>query len=69
MPKQTFQFDKNSFETTASDQNFSDVEFWLSKSPEERFLAVEFLRQSIFGYDPITERLQRFFETAEFKTS
>jgi hypothetical protein len=47
----------------------NDLEFWLSKTPEERVLAVEFLRQLIYGYDPSTERLQRVFETAEFKTS
>ena len=69
MFEQTFQFDKNSFVTTHSEQNSSDAEFWQSRLPEERILAVEFLRQSIFGYDPTTERLQRFFETAEFKTS
>ena len=40
--------------------------FWLSKTPLDRLAAVEFLRQIAFGYDPITTRLQRVLETAEF---
>lgn len=49
--------------------NNSDVEYWLTRTPQERIQAVEYLRQLMYGYDPATERLQRFFETAEFKTS
>lgn len=51
------------------DDNKSDKSYWLSKSAEERLLAVELLRILMYGYDPTTERLQRVFETAEFKTS
>jgi len=69
MLKDTFQFDKSSFSVTSLNENNSDSNFWLSKTPEERILAVEFLRQLIFNYDPATERLQRFFESAEFKTN
>jgi len=69
MLKDNFQFNKDSFSVTSLYEKDSDSNFWLSKTPEERILAVEFLRQLIFGYDPTTERLQRFFETAEFKTN
>jgi len=69
MLKDNFQFNRDSFSVTSLDEKDSDSNFWLSKTPEERILAVEFLRQLIFGYDPTTERLQRFFETAEFKTN
>jgi hypothetical protein len=31
--------------------------YWLSRTPEERFAAVEFLRRQM--YDPYPERLQR----------
>lgn len=36
-------------------------EYWLSKTPEERFLALENLRRRLYNYDS-TRRLQRFFE-------
>ena len=69
MKKDTFQFDKNSFSVISLQDNRDDVEFWLSKTPNERILVIEFLRQLMYGYDPATERLQRVFETAEFKTN
>lgn len=33
--------------------------YWLSKSPAERLEAVELMRQMIYGYDPIRDRLRR----------
>ncbi|HSL89867.1 MAG TPA: hypothetical protein VK870_11225 [Ignavibacteriaceae bacterium] len=69
MNEDLFKLDKNSFSIISLMENENDVRYWLSKTPEERILAIEFLRQLIFGYDPSTERLQRVFETAEFKTS
>jgi hypothetical protein len=68
MNEDLFKLDKNSFSIISSMENENDVLYWLSKTPEERILAIEFLRQLIFSYDPSTERLQRVFETAEFKT-
>jgi hypothetical protein len=62
-------FNKKALSVKSLYDKDNDLEFWLSKTPEERVLAVEFLRQLIYGYDPFTERLQRVFETAEFKTS
>jgi hypothetical protein len=40
--------------------------FWLSRTPLDRLEAVEFLRETAFGYDPTTARLQRVLEVAEF---
>ena len=34
----------------------SDREYWLSKTPGERFEALEILRQIAYGYDPATGR-------------
>jgi hypothetical protein len=69
MKQDFFQFDKSSFSVASLEENNGETEYWLSRTPEERILAVEFLRQLLYGYDPTTERLQRVFETAEFKTS
>ena len=69
MDEELFKIDRKaiSFSTLANDEN--DLSYWLSKTAIERLQAVELLRILMFGYDPATERLQRVFETAEFKTS
>jgi hypothetical protein len=36
-----------------------EKQFWLSKTPAERLAAVEVMRQSMYGYDPVSTRLQR----------
>jgi hypothetical protein len=43
--------------------------YWLSKTPKERLAAVEMLRQIIYGYDPLTTRLQRVLTTVELSQS
>jgi hypothetical protein len=43
----------------------NDRQYWLSKTPDERFEALEILRQIAYGYDPATERLQRVFEVVK----
>lgn len=63
-----FQFDKShlslgDFKSTDTD----DKKYWLSKSFQERLEAIEYLRQIMFGYDPDTERLQRFLEVVKSK--
>jgi len=69
MDEELFKIDRKaiSFSTLANDEN--DLSYWLSKTAVERLQAVELLRILMFGYDPAAERLQRVFETAEFKTS
>ncbi|MBI4649565.1 MAG: hypothetical protein HY738_23930 [Bacteroidia bacterium] len=57
--------DKREICICSIDEKFSDRNFWLSKSPQERFIALELLRQRLFGYDITSARLQRFFEVAE----
>jgi hypothetical protein len=69
MDKDLLRIDRKVFSVVLMSEIEKDLTYWLSKTPEERIEAVEFLRQLIFGYDPATERLQRVFETAEFKTS
>ena len=39
-----------------------DIQYWLSRSPLERLQGMEAMRQSMYSYDPISERLPRFFE-------
>ena len=46
----------------------NDRQYWMSKTPAERFEALELLRQIAYGYDPATARLQRVLEVVELKT-
>src|SRR5215213_2893714 len=45
----------------------ADRAYWHSRTPAERLTAVELMRQSAYGYDPATARLQRVFEVAQLK--
>ena len=59
--------DKTAF-SVASLQDVPDEKaYWLSRTPHERLQAVELMRQVVYGYDPASERLQRFFEVAQLK--
>jgi hypothetical protein len=59
--------DREAFTTVKLTDKVSDKQYWLSRSPEERFEALELLRQIAYGYDPATDRLQRVFEIAELE--
>jgi hypothetical protein len=56
--------DKTAFEVGELHNEGDDRHFWWSKSPDERLMALELMRQSAFGYDPLTDRLQRVFAVA-----
>lgn len=45
--------------------DLEETEFWLTKTPEERFIALEILRQRFFDYANTARGLQRFFEVVE----
>lgn len=61
----TYKIDKSSFSVASLFDGSDEKEYWLSKSPIERLEAVEILRQRVYGYNPITTRLQRVFSVAE----
>jgi hypothetical protein len=57
--------DRTAFSVGSLDDEPDEKQFWLSKSPSERLQAIEIMRQIIYGYDPASTRLQRFFEIDE----
>jgi hypothetical protein len=61
--------DKTAFEVFSSFEKAeaADRAYWHSRTPEERLLAIELMRQSAYGYDPATARLQRVLEFAQLK--
>ena len=59
--------DRTVFEVDRLENEGDDRAYWRSRSPIERLLALEQMRQIIYGYDPATTRLQRVFEVAELE--
>jgi hypothetical protein len=60
----TKDFDLSAFSVVPLSREPQDREYWLSKTPLERLEALEFLRQTFYGYDPATARLQRVLTVA-----
>lgn len=57
--------DRRVFAVTALGDNSDEKRYWLAKSPLERLEALEMMRQMVYGYDPLTTRLQRVFEVTQ----
>ena len=62
-----YKIDKTKLSFSSLQDDSDDVTYWHSRTSGERLAALEFLRQVIFGYDPITTRLQRIIEFVEFE--
>jgi hypothetical protein len=60
-----YKLDRGVLETGHLTSKPNGRQYWLSKTPDERFEALEILRQIAYGYDPATERLQRVFEVVK----
>ena len=65
----TFKMDKQTLTVTSLFEESDEKEYWLSKTPQERLEALELMRQINYGYNPITDRLQRVLEVAELTPS
>jgi len=57
--------DKTVFLVASLQDESDERSYWLSRSPDERLQALESMRQSIYGYDPDTTRLQRVLTITE----
>jgi hypothetical protein len=69
MPKQLLddaRVNRLAFEVTSfAEAEKADLEYWRSRTPDERLEALELSRQIAYGYDPTARGLSRFFEVAE----
>ncbi|MCH8124270.1 MAG: hypothetical protein IH853_14260 [Bacteroidetes bacterium] len=50
---------------TFENQDKADLEYWLSRTPHERLIAVEQIRRVFYAYDSSAGRLQRVLEVVE----
>jgi hypothetical protein len=64
---QTPRLDRTFLSVGSLHEESDEKAYWLSKTPMERLEALELMRQIHYGYDPATERLQRFLEVVERK--
>ena len=67
MSKDAYKLDKTVFRVVSlhGQDPLEETKFWLSKSVQERWQAVEFLRQVAYNYDPATTRLQRVLKVTQ----
>jgi len=65
----SFRLDKSALTVTSLSDDSEEKEYWSQKSPEERWRAIEQMRQIVYGYDPSTSRLQRVLTTAQLSQS
>lgn len=59
--------DKSAFSVASLDEPSDERRYWLSRTPNARLDAVEYLRQMAYGYDPATVRIQRVLEVIELE--
>ena len=57
--------DKTIFIVSSLFDESDDKQYWLSRTPYERLVAVELMRQVVYGYDPSTSRLERVLEITQ----
>jgi hypothetical protein len=62
---QSARMDRTTLSVTSLTDESGDREFWLSKTPQERLVAMELLRAINYGYDPLSARLQRVLSVAQ----
>ncbi|MBW6474447.1 MAG: hypothetical protein K0B14_15075 [Anaerolineaceae bacterium] len=59
--------DKKAITISSLQEESDEVAYWHSKTPQERMEAIEVMRQTIYGYDPATTRLQRVLEIVDLE--
>ena len=58
--------DRSAFSvSTFSEAADEDKAYWLSRTPQERLAALEQMRQINYGYDPISDRMQRTLDVVK----
>jgi hypothetical protein len=61
---QSYKMDKTSFSVAPLGDESEQRAFWHAATPHDRLRALEFMRQTMYGYDPASARLQRILEIA-----
>jgi len=65
MRQTPFRFDKTALSIGTLQDEPDDLSYWLSKTPDERLVAMELMRQINYDYDPATDRIPRILEVTQ----
>ncbi|HVF27057.1 MAG TPA: hypothetical protein VM943_02375 [Pyrinomonadaceae bacterium] len=60
--------DKTAFSVASLSDDSDEVDYWLTKSPQERLRGVELMRQVVYDYQPSSARLQRVLTVAKLSS-
>jgi hypothetical protein len=61
----SMKLNKKAISTGRLTEESDEKAYWLSKSPNERVMAIETMRRIIYGYNPSSERFQRILEITQ----
>ena len=64
----TLKMDKSKISVVRLGDDSAERKYWHSKTPYERLIAVEIMRQIAYGYDPSTARLERVYKVTQLKS-
>jgi hypothetical protein len=65
-PLDAIRMDKTAFSVVSLDQaDAEDKAYWRTQSPEARLEALELMRQVMYGYDPLSDRIERVLEVVK----
>jgi hypothetical protein len=64
-PIESYKMDKTKLSISSLSDESDEKCFWQEKLPHQRLEALEMMRQIIYGYDPISTRLQRVLTIVE----
>ena len=66
MTNRNQKIDRTAFSVpTFSEADEQDKAYWHSLTPQERLAVLEVMRQINYGYNPLTDRIQRTLEIVE----
>jgi len=57
--------DKTVFSVCDVGDEGNDLKYWLSRTPQERFEAIEYMRRVLYGHDAASPTFQRVFEIVD----
>ena len=65
-PLDAIRMDKTAISVVSLDQaDIDDKAYWRAQSPHARLEALELMRQVMYGYDPLSDRIERVLEVVK----
>ncbi len=61
----TLRMDKTQFSIRSLEEPGDEKAYWAEQTPQKRMQAMKLMRKILYGYHPVTDRLQRVFVTIE----